>query len=332
MDKTEERKGYLALCYHYVRSTEGIKKFPRILGNTLDDFYKHIRMLKRQYGIISLNGAYRFSYEDFTLKNKKFGMLITFDDGLADHYLVANILAEQGIKAVFFIPTCILKDNLPANPTIVHYSLAMYGIERFLDAYRNALEEHRIDVARYDVEFERGVDNPWHTISIIKSIFNYGLEKDKARKVPLHIYKNSFLRDYPNGLEIIHLTTKQVRSIIDMGHFIGVHSHSHISIAARKLAEKEFEEEIIEPKEYLEREFHTPVISLSYPFGGRRDCLFWGKLIDRTKGYRLAFTVEKILNVKGVPPFELGRYMPTSTDDAARLKKALETIIDGDKI
>lgn len=327
MSEVNGKNGYLALCYHYIRCARSLKQFSRILGNTTDEFHRHIRMLKSQYEIISLDSAYKFSYENFFLKNGKYGVLITFDDGLSDHYLAAGILAEFGISGVFFIPTCILKDKLPANPTIIHYCLAKYGIERFLYAYRGALEEHKLNIKRYNVKFKRGEYDPMKTISIIKSVFKYRLEKNTARNVLLHIYKNLFLKNYPEALKIMHLTEKQIRNMLDMGHFIGVHSHSHISVAATELPEKDFREEIIEPKRYLERIFRVPINAMSYPFGEKRDCLSSGILTRKTKEYRLAFTIEKIVNTKDTSPLELGRYMLTSTDNEIRLKEILETII-----
>lgn len=327
MSKINRDNGYLALCYHYIRSARSHKQFPRILGNTASEFHKHIRMLKSQYAVISLDDAYKFSYENFFFKNGKYGVLITFDDGLSDHYLAAGILAEYGISGVFFIPTCILKDRLPANPMIIHYCLAIYGIERFLKVYRETLEEHKFNMKKYDVKFKRGKDNPRKAIPIIKSIFKYRLEKNAARSVLLYIYKNLFCKDYPGALKIMHLTAKQVRNMLNMGHAIGVHSHSHISVAATELPEKDFREEIIEPKRYLERIFHVPINAMSYPFGEKRDCLSSGILIRKTREYRLAFTIEKIVNTKDTLPLELGRYMLTSTDNEIRLKEILETII-----
>ena len=83
----------------------------------------------------------------------------------------------------------------------------------------------------------------------------------------------------------------QVRISVDMGHKIGTHSHSHISIGSSKLSKPEFQIEMIKPKELLEKTFQTEVISMSYPFGERKDCYDSGKLLAKTKSYKFAFTI-----------------------------------------
>ena len=54
--------------------------------------------------------------------------------------------------------------------------------------------------------------------------------------------------------------------MIEMGHTIGVHTHTHISVAATKLSEDDFYNEIIFPKKYLEKEFniYCPCLQLSF--------------------------------------------------------------------
>ena len=84
---------YVALCYHYLRPEKRLDPFPRILGNRIDEFRKQIKMLETNYEIISPDEAKQFFYSDFLLAEGKIGALITFDDGLADHYVAAHLLA-----------------------------------------------------------------------------------------------------------------------------------------------------------------------------------------------------------------------------------------------
>ncbi|MEM2160078.1 MAG: polysaccharide deacetylase family protein [Candidatus Nitrosotenuis sp.] len=318
---------YVGLCYHYLRQNKQTDPFPRILGTNVDEFHNHLSMLKKNYQIISLSDALQISYGDFNLPEKKPGVLITFDDGLSDHYSAAKILSELNINAVFFIPTCILEDKLPANPMIIHYAIAIFGVEKFLKEFRSSLDYYNINKKSFEIEYTKGRDNVWEIISKIKTIFKYRLRYNDSRKILLDIYKNLLCTEYSDPISVIHLTENQIKKMLDMGHYIGTHTHSHISVAATDLTENDFVKEILHPKDYLENKFNTQIYSFSYPFGGKEDCLSSSELIRKTNSYKLAFTVEEIYNTKNTSPYELGRYQPTSGDTSSKLNNIINDIL-----
>ena len=322
--------GYVALCYHYVRSSTEDLEFPGLLGTTLDAFDEQLRKLADVFEVVSPGRATTYSVEGKLSGPDRVGLLITFDDGLQDHYRVAERLAERGIKAWFFIPTCILTENLPANPIIVHYCLSKYRIDGFLGFYREALEAAGLDDSGLGVSFTRGVDDPWATIGRIKELFRYRLDRPTARSVLLHIYEHSILRDHPDALGRMHLTREQIEGMIGMGHAIGSHSCTHISVGATALGPEEVEEEILGPRRFLEQTFDQPIRAMSYPFGGPRDCLSGESLRRMTDAYDLAFTVEERMNTRSRSPLELGRVMPYSTDTSAGLGDKLLKIVAQD--
>ena len=51
------------------------------------------------------------------------------------------------------------------------------------------------------------------------------------------------------------------------------------------------------------------------------------KLLNKTKEYKLAFTVEEIVNFDNTSPLEIGRYQPHSNDNVITLKNTLSNII-----
>lgn len=321
-------RGYVALCYHYLRPSKAQDPFPRLLGTRAEVFVRQLAMLKQQYQLLSPDDVWAFSHGDFQLEPDRQGVLLTFDDALSDHYHAACLLAEQGIRAFFFLPTCVLKDRLPANPTIIHYGIAAFGLEAFLAHYRAALAAQALPVDRYDVTFRRGTDDAWKAIAALKTVCRYRLKPQQARGVLLQIYRAALLRAYPEALTMMHLSAEQVRRMLQMGHAIGVHSHSHVSVAAADLGEAGFIDEVVAPKRYLQEMFGSRVSALSYPFGGKQDCLTWEALIGRTREYDLAFTVEQIVNTKQTSSLELGRYMPVSTDTEQTLHAAIERILE----
>ena len=316
----------MGLCYHYLHLNKQSDPFPRILGTNIDEFQNHLSMLQKNYHIISLKDALSISTGEDGFNKKNTGILITFDDGLSDHYTAAKILSELNISAIFFIPTCILEEKLPANPTIIHYTIAVFGIEKFLKEFRESLVNNKLDSKLFDLQYSKSKDNLGETISRIKSTFKYKLGYYDSRKILLDIYKNLFSSEYKNMLSTIHLTESQIREMLEMGHHVGTHTYSHISVAATELNSDDFIKEIISPKNYLEQKFNTKVNSFSYPFGGKNDCLSSSELIKKTSEYNLAFTVEEILNTRNTSPYQLGRYQINSSDTSFKLNSIIQNI------
>ncbi|PJE51056.1 MAG: hypothetical protein COV29_02160 [Candidatus Yanofskybacteria bacterium CG10_big_fil_rev_8_21_14_0_10_36_16] len=130
-------------------------------------------------------------------------------------------------------------------------------------------------------------------------------------------------------MNVMHLNHGQLKAMIKMGHSIGVHTHTHVSVAASKLNHTEAYKELVWPKIYLEDQFSCNVFAFSYPFGERQDCLNTSQFLEKTGDYKLAFTIEEIVNNKETPPLELGRYMPTSHDTDKSLLQKLNQILGG---
>ena len=323
--KKNKQFKFLSLCYHYIRKDNN--KFPRILGNSESDFRKHLKFLKNKFKILSLEEVLDFYYKGCIPRGSKPGMLITFDDGLSDHYLAAKILRENKVKGVFFLPTCILKDRLPANPTIIHYCIAEFGIGNFLQSYENALKYNRLALSKHKIIFQKGLGNPDETIKKIKHTFKYKFNHILSRKILLRIYKQLMLKKYPNAMNLMHLDKKQVKKMLKMGHSVGVHTHTHISVGSCNLSKKDFEKEIIYPGKVIKNELKISARSLSYPFGDVKDCLDAENFLKKTKRYALAFTVKEISNNINTSPFELGRYMPLSTDNTQKLDSVLNCML-----
>jgi peptidoglycan/xylan/chitin deacetylase (PgdA/CDA1 family) len=318
---------YVVLCYHYLRQNKDLDKFPRILGTNITEFKNQLSMLDKNYEFISLDHISNSFDKKTNFHKKSPKILLTFDDGLSDHYTAAKILNELNISGVFFVPTCIIEDKLPANPIIIHYTLAIFGIELFLKEYKKNLEILELDSKLLDVSYSKNDDNVWDLITKIKSIFKYQLGYTNSRKILLNIYENLLCQKYDNPLEIMHLTESQIKKMIAMGHYVGAHTHSHISIAATELSSTDFIKEIIHPKNYLEKKFNTQINSLSYPFGGINDCLSTSELLKKTNEYDVAFTVEEIANTNTTPRYTLGRYQLTSTDNSLKLNNTIKKML-----
>ncbi len=314
-------RGFYSLCYHYIRKDKD-DPIPRLFGTKIGEFSEHLNMIKKEYSPISLDDVTSFFNNKLDFSNKKNGLLITFDDALADQFEVAKILAENDISAVFFIPTCIIKDELPANPVIIHYAVAIHGMKQFLEKLKNILQKRYSNNLK---QFERVFleKDVWVSIEMIKNIFHYELEPSLSRDMLIDIFSN-MVQSEKIKTNDIHLTKDRIRKLLKMGHTIGTHSHSHVSLAREIINDDYIEKELVKPKEHLMDYFDIDINCMSYPFGESRDCLKAQELFKQTNAYQLAFTIEHKLNTKDTPPLEIGRYMVDSRDDVNVLKKKIE--------
>jgi hypothetical protein len=167
MNSFSFEKSYLVVSYHYLRQTADKDPFPRVLGPDWETFRFHVSLIEQNFNIITLEQVLNFHEKKQDLPGGKPNMLFTFDDGLAEHHTAAQLLAERGIKGVFFIPTCLLREKVPINSSVIHYTIAKYGIGRFLEVYREGLNFHKLNQEKYALFFEKGTDNPWQKIAEI---------------------------------------------------------------------------------------------------------------------------------------------------------------------
>src|SRR5580704_10319558 len=96
---------YIA-TYHYVRDLPNTR-FPKIKGMLLDDFRRQTATLPDLFEMATVSSAFEFLTGRYQPRRNL--CLMTFDDGLKEHYAeVTPILAENDIQGVFFLITSCL--------------------------------------------------------------------------------------------------------------------------------------------------------------------------------------------------------------------------------
>src|SRR5690242_20363329 len=91
------------VMYHYVRDLARTP-YPRIKGMLLDDFERQVRMLASDFEMATLETA--LAYVAGSYQPRRPLCLLTFDDGLKEHYReVTPILNRLGIEGIFHVIT-----------------------------------------------------------------------------------------------------------------------------------------------------------------------------------------------------------------------------------
>jgi len=60
------------------------------------------------------------------------------------------------------------------------------------------------------------------------------------------------------------------------------------------------------------------------------DCLSESELLNKTKEYKLAFTVEEKVNIKSTSAYDIGRYQVQQKDTVSTLEERLRTLVKCD--
>jgi peptidoglycan/xylan/chitin deacetylase (PgdA/CDA1 family) len=314
-------KGFFSVDYHYLRPKDD--EYGRLIGTSLDEFKNHVNFFMENFKMINLKNIFDFYYNQILIQN---GLSITFDDGLSDHYYAAKILYDNKISGTFFVPSCIFSDKLPPNPTIIHYAIAIHGLKKFLNEYRIILDELNLDILRFDISYDKNLNDIWEVISNIKNIFKYKLDQTVARKILLIIFERLLVTTHNDIISHMHLTHEQIKEMLEMGHYVGAHTHTHISIPPT-IDTNYIEKELVFPTTIFKKIFNQKMYSFSYPYGDPNDCLSSKDLMNHTNQYKLAFTVENKFNTLITSPLELGRYEVQRSDTITTLNHKLHKIL-----
>src|SRR5579862_5203599 len=110
------------IMYHYVRDLPRTD-YPKIKGMLLDDFRQQVLDLSEQYEMASAEAC--LSYLRGEYKPKHDLCLLTFDDGLKEHYReVTPILEENNVQGVFHIITACAEENVVVPVHMNHFLMA----------------------------------------------------------------------------------------------------------------------------------------------------------------------------------------------------------------
>ena len=102
--------------YHYIRNYS--KKLPNLN-------YLSKNIFLNQLTFFRLNGGITKNIDNY-FKNKK-NFLLTFDDGLKDHFFAFKNLLENREKGIFFIPSEPYLNNLTLRVHKTHILIGMFG-------------------------------------------------------------------------------------------------------------------------------------------------------------------------------------------------------------
>ena len=269
------------ICYHYIRKYN--LEFPYFKFLNIEDFKKQIDYFLTKYELISKEIFIKILKKE--IKPKDNYLVLSFDDGLIDHYeYVLPELKRRNLWGIFFIP----KVDKLLTVHGVHLLLGRYKACDLLKYCKNIISDQMIVQDRLEIfkgiysNFENNDNND----IIFKKIINYFLdEKYKSeiiRKLFLHFFPNCNFKNY-------YLNYEQIKLLQENGNIIGLHSSNHDVMS--NLIKSEQEEDIKNNYQYLKEFIQNEELKLfAYPYGNSES--FNQDTMDILKKYNIshAFT------------------------------------------
>jgi peptidoglycan/xylan/chitin deacetylase (PgdA/CDA1 family) len=291
--------------YHYLRHAGSGEHFP-VHALRFDSFREHLSLFRSQYEMATMESALAFLQGRYTPRRDL--CLLTFDDGLREHYThVAPLLLEEHLSGVFFVVTSSL-DGEVATVHRIHLLMAALGEPAWWTALARELHDSGLGALVRDLPMQavrRAYRFDAPDTARAKYLLNYTLspaERDPllSRLFDTHVGHVGRAHDVAQSL---YFDWSEAAEMQYAGLTIGGHSHTHVPLASRTVQEQQEEISLCARRleQSLGQEKPRP---FSYPHGS-----FDASTIAclREAGFSCAFTTVPGPNEAGADLFTLRR-------------------------
>ncbi len=274
-----------AIMYHYVRPEPADAPFFRYLH--IDDFRRQLDHFDKTFGFV----ARRAFLDCFAGGPPPEGVVLTFDDSLADHYrYVLPVLAERGLWGIFYVPTATLKSAALLAPHCIHRLIGRFGGAHMLALLKGMLSDEMIDRERAGElkgKLYRNQSGDDGEIEF-KSILNYHVRPEWRQRL---LDKLTAATGGGTERDRFYLTPGELKEIADAGMIVGSHSVSHRMMSELSVAEQR--REIADSFAALAAAIGDGAVkTFCYPFGGRHTFTDDTERLLDDAGCAFSFSVE----------------------------------------
>lgn len=298
----------VVVSYHYVREHYPANR-QGIIGITP-------AMLERQLGLLAQTGARFVTGADVvgavegTVRLPERSILITFDDGLREHYEEAlPVLDRMGIPGQFFVNTHPISRQRVSSVHQIHLLQAELGAAAFLERLIAAAAALGVALPEHLDEHKIARQYPWdgYEAGRLKYLLNFGLSREASLELVERVFEETFPGQEAALSRALYLTREQVARMAGRG-LIGTHGWKHLPMGLMPAA---LGAELVERAvEDLERWTGRRPLTMAYPYGQPDTCSPEIAAVARRAGIRAAFTTEIAGNDRTsleTAPYFLGR-------------------------
>jgi peptidoglycan/xylan/chitin deacetylase (PgdA/CDA1 family) len=281
------------VMYHYVRDLQP-SRFPRIKGLDLRSFRGQLEYLSRRHSVVTMEEV-MYAVQGSPADLPDDAALLTFDDGLVDHFTnVLPLLDERGWQGSFFPPARPVMEHKVLDVHKLHFVLASVEDPQVLvDELIELLDPYRgsYDLAAAEDYWARlgkpsRFDPP--TIGFLKRMLQRELPSPIREDLCEHFFRKYVTFDETSFAGELYLSIDQLRMMQRLGMHIGVHGETHGWLDAAGPQDRE--REIRSSLELLSRVgADTESWSIAYPYGAHDEAL---RSLVRSAGAKVGVTTE----------------------------------------
>ena len=205
--------GTITVMYHYVRDNK-TENTPNLNSLDINDFKKQLDWLEAHFKPMSYEEYNRCIKKNLPFPNNKF--LLTFDDGLKDHYkYVYPELKKRDLWGMFFINFQVYLEKEPLAVHITHLILDKIGADKYTKIVQDELKKYNINIQDYHLEGVYRYDDV--NYSVIKKLMNYLLDYDIRDKIIGDLFKQ-FFDDKEKFCDEFYCSIDELKEMIGGGY------------------------------------------------------------------------------------------------------------------
>lgn len=252
-----------AVMYHYVRKED--PAFPSFQFLHINDFKKQLDYFSKKFTILHPDVL----KESIATGKNADGIILTFDDGLKDHYdFVMPELLKRGLSAIFYVSTAVYETQKILGVHRLHLLLGGFGSEAVYRELIKLVTDEMLSHAHVE-EFQTipySLQNNDGYTSVVKRMMNYFISY-QYREAILDQLMEDFFGGDSQLLPSFYLSKSEIKNMYDAGMVIGSHTETHPVLS--KLSYREQEQEIHRSFNFLEKTcINLPYKTFCYPYGG----------------------------------------------------------------
>jgi peptidoglycan/xylan/chitin deacetylase (PgdA/CDA1 family) len=256
--------GAILVMYHYVRDPD--PRHPGVAAITLDDFEGQVDHLLRHYEPLEPDALLAAAREGTPIPD---GFVLTFDDGVRDHYdNAAPVLERHEIHGIFApIGLPYLHGRIPfvQKNQLVRGRLGEDGVaDAYVAAAAEVAPEADVPAVMASApigDYRRGTEKYLR----FKYASNRLIPREISERIMDRLFAEHVSADEAGFIRELYMSTDEIVELRRRGHSIAGHSISHPSLP--QLDEGEQEREIHEAADWLGGLLGEPLAWFNYPYG-----------------------------------------------------------------